>query len=52
MTWLYLLKQKEEVFDVFQSFHVMIQTQISAKLKIFHTDNGGEFVNKKFQAYF
>jgi hypothetical protein len=30
MTWLYLLKHKDEVFKVFQSFHAMIQTQFSA----------------------
>ena len=52
MTWLYLLKRKDEVFGVFQSFHVMIQTQFSAKIKTLHTDNGGEYVNTRFQAYF
>lgn len=32
MTWLYLMKHKDEVLHVFQSFHTMIQTQFSAKL--------------------
>ena len=32
MTWLYLLKHKDYVFSVFQSFHTMIQTQFSAKI--------------------
>ena len=44
MTWLYLLKRKDDVFSVFQSFHTMIQ--------ILCSDNGGEYVNKKFQDYF
>jgi hypothetical protein len=35
MTWLYLLKHKDEVFRVFQSFHAMIQTQFSAQIKFF-----------------
>ena len=48
MTWLYL----DDVFNVFQSFHTMIQTQFSAKIQILHSDNGGEYVNKKFQDYF
>jgi hypothetical protein len=52
MTWLYTLHNKDDVFDVFQSFHVMIQTQCSAKLKILRSDNGEEYINKKLQAYF
>jgi hypothetical protein len=30
MTWLYLLKHKDEVFKVSQSFHAMIPTQFLA----------------------
>ncbi|RVW80299.1 hypothetical protein CK203_039236 [Vitis vinifera] len=33
MTWLYLMKHKDEVLHVFQSFHAMIQTQFSSKLR-------------------
>ena len=29
MTWIYLLKNKDEVFTTFCSFHTMIQTQFS-----------------------
>ena len=52
MTWLYLLKHKDDVFSVFQSFHIMIQTQFSAKIQILRSDNGGEYVKKNFQDYF
>lgn len=52
MTWLYLLKNKDEVFKVFQSFHAMIQTQFSAKLRVLRSDNGGEFINQRFRTYF
>lgn len=41
MTWLYLLKHKDEVFTIFQSFHDIIDTQYSAKLQILRFDNGG-----------
>jgi hypothetical protein len=51
MTWLYLLKHKDEVFGVFKSFHIMVQTQFSAKIQILRFDNGGEYVNQQFQAY-
>ena len=46
MTWLYLLKHKDEVLRVFKLFHVMVQTQFSAKIQIFRSDNGGEYVNR------
>ena len=51
MTWLYLLKHKDEVFGVFKSFHIMVQTQFSAKIQILRSDNGEEYVNQQFQAY-
>ena len=52
MIWLYLLKNKDEVFAVFRSFHDMIRTQFSAKLQILRSDNGGEYVNLQFCEYF
>jgi hypothetical protein len=52
MTWLYLLKNKYEVLSVFKSFHTMVQHQFSTKVKILRSDNGGEFVNRHFRAYF
>lgn len=52
MTWLYQLKSKDEVFKVFQAFHVMIQTQFSEKVQILRSDNCKEFINNHFQAYF
>jgi hypothetical protein len=48
MTWLYLLKRKDEVFDVFQAFHAMIQNQFSAKIHILRSDNEGEYMNRDF----
>ena len=49
MTWLYLMKHKSEVFNIFTSFHTMIKTQYSAKIQILHSDNGGEYINNEFQ---
>ena len=42
MTWLYLLKHKDEVLGVFKSFHAMVQTQFSAKVQVLRSNNGGE----------
>jgi hypothetical protein len=52
MTWLYLLKHKDEVFSVFKSFHAMVNTQFSAKIQVLRSDNGGEYVNHQFHDYF
>lgn len=45
IAWLYLLRNKDELFKVFQSFHAMIQTQFSAKLKVLRYNNSGKFMN-------
>lgn len=45
------MKNKDEVFSIFQSFHAMIQTQFSVKLQVIRSDNGGEFVNQRFCTY-
>ncbi|CAL8164315.1 unnamed protein product [Prunus armeniaca] len=52
MTWLYLLKNKNEVFSRFQSFHKQMKTQFNAQIQILRSDNGGELVNHDFQTYF
>ncbi|CAL2226894.1 unnamed protein product [Prunus armeniaca] len=52
MTWLYLLKNKNEVFSRFQSFHKQMKTQFNAQIQILRSNNGGEFVNHDFQTYF
>jgi transposase InsO family protein len=50
-TWVYVLKNKNDVFECFKDFHNMIMTQYSACVKIFRTDNGTEYVNKDFDEY-
>ena len=52
MTWIYLLKHKNEALSMFRSFHVMIQTQFSAKIQILRSDNDGEYANRGFHYYF
>jgi hypothetical protein len=43
-TWVYLLKDKSDVFAVFQMFHKMVQTQFNTSIKIVRSDNGGKYV--------
>jgi transposase InsO family protein len=50
-TWLYLMKNKSEVFSHFQKFSNFIETQFNKKIKILRTDNGTEFINQNFSNY-
>ena len=43
MTWLCLMKTKDEVNLLFQKFHKMIETQYNAKVRVLRSDNGGEY---------
>jgi transposase InsO family protein len=51
ITWLYLMKNKNEVFSHFQNFANLIETQYNTKIKILRTDNGTEFINQKFSNF-
>ncbi|KAJ9545871.1 hypothetical protein OSB04_025578 [Centaurea solstitialis] len=48
--WVYTLKSKDQVFDVFKQFHASVERQTGKKLKYIRTDNGGEYIGR-FDAY-
>ncbi|GJY23571.1 putative ribonuclease H-like domain-containing protein [Tanacetum coccineum] len=50
--WVYLVKIKDEVFDVFVSFISLISNQFNAKVKTVRSYNGTEFVNSKIYKLF
>jgi transposase InsO family protein len=49
-TWVYFLKNKSEVYNVFLQFEKLIERQFQAKIRSFHSDWGGEY--QKLNAYF
>jgi transposase InsO family protein len=51
-TRVYLLKGKNEVFLCFKDFLNFIENQYNAKIKIFRSDNGTEYLNKNFSELF
>jgi transposase InsO family protein/copper chaperone CopZ len=51
MTWIYILKHKNEVFQCFQDFHKLVANQFNARVRIIRTDNGTEYVNNEFRSY-
>ena len=52
MCWVYFLKHKSEVFDVFVKFYNKILTQFHAKPKILCSDNGGEYIYVAMKQFF
>ena len=50
-TWLYLLKFKLDVFDVFKHFKATVENQLGTKIKILRTNRGGEFTSNAFKNF-
>ena len=46
VSWVYLLKSKNDVLHGIPQFSKMIATQFNTHVKVFHFDNGREFVNR------
>jgi hypothetical protein len=51
MTWVYVMKHKDEVLKCFQNFCALVENQFNTQVKILRTDNGIEYVNKEFNAF-
>jgi len=47
-TWVYFIKLKTEVFDMFLAYKVLIEKQFGHKILQLRFGNGGEYVNNKF----
>ena len=43
--WVYTMKAKDEVFEVFLNWKKMVETQTGGKIKRLRSDNGGEYKN-------
>lgn len=50
-TWLYLLKFKSNVFDVFKHFKATVENPVDTSIKILRTDRGGEFTSNAFKHF-
>jgi len=50
-THVYLLKAKGEAFEKFKQYKALVDNEIGHKIKVLRSDNGGEFVSKKFDAF-
>jgi transposase InsO family protein len=46
--WVYLLKSKGECLEKFKEFKALVETQSEHKIKVFRSDNGGEYISKGY----
>jgi hypothetical protein len=51
-TWVYFLRTKFQVFSQFKEFKVLLENQISRKIKVFRTSNEGEFCSTEFDKFY
>ena len=49
--WVYILKSKDQVFEVFKDFHSTVKRKTEKLLKCIHTDNGDEYISKMYKEY-
>ena len=48
-TWIYFMKNKDQVFSKFKEFKALIENHMENKIKTFRSDNGGEFTSNEFK---
>ena len=49
-TWIYFMKNKDEVSSKFKEFKALIENHTAEKkIKTFRSDNGGEFTSNEFK---
>ena len=50
-TWAYFLNNKSLVFEKFKEFRELTKNQCGQPIKCLRSDNGGEYVNRRFEEY-
>ena len=50
-TWVYILKGKDQVFEQFLEWKALAEKSTGQELKVFRTDNGGEFTSTEFEEF-
>lgn len=43
-SWLYPIKRKSQVQDIFQAFKPLVENRFNTKIKTLYSDNGGEYI--------
>jgi len=48
-TWVFLMKSRSELLDIYRNFAKMVETQFSKRIKVFRSDNALEYTQQAFQ---
>jgi hypothetical protein len=51
-TWIYLLKEKNEVSGKLKEFKALVENLTERKIKTLRSNNGGEFTSEEFKEYY
>ena len=51
LTNLYLLAKKSNAYETYKDYDAWCMTQLKAKIKVLHSNRGGEYLGKKFTLY-
>jgi transposase InsO family protein len=49
--WVYVIKRKVDVFNVFKQFRVLVEKGVGREIKCLRKYNGGEFTSLEFEKY-
>ncbi|KAL6328733.1 hypothetical protein AAG906_003750 [Vitis piasezkii] len=49
--WVYFLKNKSDVFEIFKKWKVMVEIETGLKVKCLRSDNGGKYIDEGFSEY-
>lgn len=48
---MYFLKQNTQVYEKFQEFKALVETQTGKNIKVLRNDNGKEFINQRMNKF-
>ena len=51
MCWIYSMKFKSDVADIFVKFKAWVETQSGCKMQVIRSDNGTEYTSEKFNKF-
>jgi transposase InsO family protein len=51
MTWVYFMKQKSEVFNIFRKFKCLVERQSGCLIKVLRSDRGNEYTSNQFHKF-
>ena len=50
-TYVYLMRNKDELFDMFKRYKIEVENQKDRKIKILQSDRGGEYFPNEFSTF-